>query len=111
MTDPVLTDLPGVLRNILHVLQEQPAAYRRFGVYWWPIKAMLRSRYTQDNLYLLGEYVDEGQAETLGDLGLADTLTQALALFSTNSRLADDRPWAQTGEGEPVAVWDEDAGF
>jgi hypothetical protein len=54
-----MIDPPVALRNTLHLLQQQPQRYKLFGVWWWPVKALLkRQGYTITDLYILGDYVD-----------------------------------------------------
>lgn len=100
------------MRNVLQLLQTEPAAYKRFGIYWYPVKALLRRYYTQDNLYLLGNYEDADGASRVPKLPLAELLAAAFEEYSQNTALADGQPGKVfDAEGEPYSIYDEDAGL
>jgi hypothetical protein len=42
------------LMGVVQMLQDNPAAYLGFGVYWWPVKRMLKEHFGTDVLYMLG---------------------------------------------------------
>lgn len=51
-------------RGIVQLLQQDPATYRAFGVYWWPLKRMLKEHYDTETLYFLGG-VDDPEVREL----------------------------------------------
>lgn len=57
---------PDALRQIatgtLQLLQADPRQYRTFGPYWPLMKSILKRFYTRDNLFLLGDHVDQDAA-------------------------------------------------
>lgn len=98
------------LRNILHVLQTNPQSYRNFGIYWWPVKALLRRQFGREQLYLLGDYVDEDGAARVPEAGLEETLRAALAEYGHNARYNLGRPTVFDADGSPYYIHDQDAG-
>jgi len=105
-------DVPTALRNVLQQIQMQPNRYRWFGIWWWPIKALLkRQGYTTTDLYMLGDYVDPITAEMVPPEGLQDTLRSAFAEFGRNARYPHSDGLVETPDGEMVMVHDEDAGL
>ena len=98
------------LRNILTVLQQDPFRYRWFGVWWWPVKALLKGAgYTRGNLYLLGDYVDRETAALVPPAGLQDTLRAALAEYGQNARYGRGGGRVESPDGEIVMILDSDA--
>jgi hypothetical protein len=107
-----MMDVHAALRNILQALQADPTRYKRFGIWWWPVKALLkRAGYGPENLYLLGSYVDPGTAALVPRLGLEDTMREALAEFGANSRYPREAGQVEGPDGEIVVIHDEDAGL
>lgn len=104
-------DVQAALSNVLLVLQEDPRRYRWFGIYWWPVKALLKGAgYTRENLFLLGDYQDADTAERVPDLGLHDTLTAALREYGHNARFPRSDGMVEDEDGSLVVIIDEDAG-
>lgn len=99
------------LRNILQMLQTEPARYRHFGVYWWPVKALLKHYYTTENLYLLGGYEDPDGVARLPDLGLEEMLGAAIEEYRANAMFNPGSARVVDPEGEAYTVYDEDAGL
>lgn len=53
--------LRQALRNIVQMLQIQPEHYRNFGIFWWPLKRILREHgYGPEHVWYLGDYQDPG---------------------------------------------------
>ncbi len=105
MTDPKMA-----LRNILATLQQEPSRYRLFGVYWWPVKRLLKAAgYTRENLYLLGDYDDPETAALVPPAGLQATLRAALAEYGENARYGRGGGWVEAPDGEIVQISDCDA--
>lgn len=103
-------EVATTLRNILHVLQTDARKYRCFGVYWWPVKALLKTAYGPEQLAMLGDYIDPlvpavDQAEP------AELLRLALEEFTMNDRYNLGRGECISPDGDPYTVYDEDAGI
>jgi hypothetical protein len=105
-------DVHATLRNVVQQLQDDPRRYRCFGIYWWPVKALLkRAGYGPDQLYMLGGYQDPDTAGLVPHLGLQDTMRAALAEYGQNLRFPHPDGMVEDADGEMVQLWDEDAGF
>lgn len=104
-------DVHATLRNVLQQLQEEPRRYRLFGIYWWPVKALLkRAGYGPDQLYLLGNYHDHATAALVPRMGLEETVRTALEEFAQNARYPHSDGQVEDTDGSMVTVLDEDAG-
>lgn len=97
--------------NTLQLLQADPKNYRKFGIYWYLVKALLKRYYTRDNLYLLGDYVDEAVTDRIPEgISLDDALLTALEEYQRNHAF-------QLGEnpvdpdGDQFVLLDPDAGM
>ena len=100
------------LQNVLLQLQQDPARYRLFGIYWWPIKALLKGvGYGRDQLYMLGDYQDPETATLIPPIGLQATLVAAFTEFGQNARYPRPDGRVEDPDGELVTVMDEDAGL
>ena len=100
------------LRNAMTLLQTDPTAYRRFGVWWWPIKRLLkRDGYTTDNLAALGDYFDPESAALVPREGLFETLGSAFEEYAFNARFPRANGMVEAPSGEIVRIWDQDAGL
>ncbi|HET8550880.1 MAG TPA: hypothetical protein VFM97_00200 [Gammaproteobacteria bacterium] len=104
-------DVREAMRNVLAVLQADPRHYRNFGVYWWPVKALLRRFYTRDNLYMLGMFEDPDVAALVPNLGLQDMLAAAFEEYEQNARLGLASAEVEAPNGETVTIYDPDAGL
>lgn len=102
-------DIEKAMRNTLAVLQADPARYRNFGVYWWPVKALLRRYYTKDNLYLLGTYEDPDGASRVPRVGLQEMLELAFEEYEKNARLGMGGNQVEDADGESYMIYDQDA--
>lgn len=103
-------DIQSALRNVLQILQTDPENYKKFGVYWWPIKALLKQYYNQDNLYMLGDYIDQDTAGMVPDVGLNDMLRLCFQAYQHNSSYGRGGGRVENPDGEIVIIFDEDAG-
>lgn len=103
--------IESTLRTILALLQERPERYRCFGVYWWPVKALLKRYYTQDNLYLLGSYEDRDTAARVPRVGLQELIAMALEEYNQNARYNLGRATVVDTDGAPCTIYDEDVGL
>jgi len=111
-THPMTIDHTAALRNVLQQLQAEPKRYKLFGIYWWPVKALLkRAGYGPDQLYMLGSYQDADTAAMVPKLGLQDTMELAFAEYGDNAAFPHSDGMVENTDGEMVLVIDEDAGF
>lgn len=110
VSEPAPIDVPAALRNILMVLQKQPVQYRNFGVWWWPVKRLMKTKYSAGHLFLLGGYEDPAARELTPELPPADMLRQALETYTMNRRYLLGSNRVQDLEGQPYLIVDDDAG-
>lgn len=104
-------DVRDALRNVVLLLQADPTGYRRFGIWWWPIKAVLRGAgYNQDHLFMLGQFNDAEQAAMVPRESLADTLRAAFTEYAKNTCYPHADGSVETPDGELVQITDPDAG-
>ncbi|WP_431860171.1 hypothetical protein [Azospirillum sp.] len=105
-------DVHAALRNVLQQLQADPQRYRWFGVWWWPVKALLkRAGYGPDQLYMLGSYQDPETAALVPSEGLEATLRAAFEEYGSNARFGRPGGRVEGPDGELVTIYDEDAGL
>jgi hypothetical protein len=105
-------DVPQALRNVVQMLQTDPKRYKYFGVWWWPVKALLkRAGYGPDQLYMLGSYQDANTAAMVPREGLEDTLRAAFTEYGHNARYGRSGGVVENPDGELVTIFDEDAGL
>lgn len=104
-------DPRAALRNTLQHLQANPARYRLFGIYWWPIKALLkRQGYGPEQSFLLGDYQDEETAALVPSMSLQDTMVAAFEEYGRNAAYPHPDGCVEDPDGQMVFVMDEDAG-
>lgn len=107
-----MIEVREALANVLHQLQGDPARYKLFGIWWWPVKQLLkRAGYDKNHLYLLGSYQDETVAELVPRLDLQGTMREALEEYNFNAKFARSGGRVETPDGEIVVLFDEDAGI
>jgi hypothetical protein len=94
----------------LQILQTKPERYREFGVYWWFIKDLLKEYYTQDNLYLLGNFTDPDINERLPDVSEEELIQLAIQEHQQNAAYNLGRNSVYDYNGEPYVIYDEDTG-
>ena len=105
-------EIQDALRNVLQQIQAEPKRYKLFGVYWWPMKALLRrAGYGQAQLYMLGTYQDGETAALVPPMSLPDTLEAAFAEYGQNARYPHGDGRVESPDGELVTIFDEDAGI
>lgn len=105
MIDPTTT-----LRTVLQHLQEDPLRYKLFGIWWWPIKALLkRAGYGPDQLYMLGSYQDPETAAMVPASDLQGTLRAALEEYQRNACYPHPGGIVENDDGELVEIYDADA--
>ncbi len=99
------------LHAIVRDLQVTPRRYRWFGVWWWPVKAMLRRAGMAPLIGPeLGTYMD---AEAVAALPRAlltpgHVLAEAAREYQFAARLDPGREWADTPAGDRVRIHDPD---
>lgn len=104
--------VPEVLRNIVRDLQTQPLRYRWFGVWWWPIKAMLiRAGHGPQLGAMLGPATDPAAIATLPRVGLSPgaVLAEGLAHYQFCARYDRAPQWVDAPDGDRVRIYDPDA--
>lgn len=107
-----MADPATAFRNVIQILQTAPGNYKRFGIYWWPVKKLLvASGYGPDQLYMLGRYQDVEQADLVPPMPLSDTLATAFGEYQFNATYPHADGRVETPDGELVTVFDEDAGL
>lgn len=107
-----MTDPAQAFRNIVQQLQVDPGRYKLFGIYWWPVKALLkRAGYGPDQLYMLGSYQDPETAALVPAMTLAETLKAAFLEYGQNARYPRESGHVEGPDGEVVVIYDEDAGL
>lgn len=104
-------EIEQTMRNVLDILQTDPARYRNFGIYWWPVKALLKRYYTRDHLYLLGDYEDPDGASRVPRVPLQEMLQRAFQEYAQNARFNLGRNIVSDAADEPYRIYDEDAGI
>ena len=102
-------DIDKCLMKILQILQQNPASYRAFGIYWWPIKALLKQKYTKDNLYMLGNYEDPDGVSRVPSVDVVEMIELALSEYSTNISFGLGSNQVTDTEGDPYTIYDQDA--
>lgn len=97
--------------SVMRILQADPRNYKRFGVYWYLIKALLKRFYTRDNLYLLGDYLDETVTDRIpAGMTLDAALIEAVEEYQRNLVFGlGDNP--VDPDGEQFVLLDADAGL
>lgn len=102
--------VPEVLRAIVRDLQVNPTRYRWFGVWWWPIKAMLIRAGHQPLLgALLGPALDPTAIATLpADLSPGRVLAAGLRDYQWHARFDRTPSWVDAPNGDRVAIYDPD---
>ena len=107
-----MADPATAFRDVIQILQTTPKNYKRFGIYWWPMKKLLiASGYGPDQLYMLGGYQDVEQANQVPAMPLPETLETAFGEYEFNAIYPYPDNRVETPDGEFVTVFDEDAGL
>jgi hypothetical protein len=101
--------VPAALRNCVLLLQQRPTNYRRFGIYWWHVKACLKEAgYTSEHVYMLGDYVDPFTSAMVVETSTIRSLELEEYGFNARYPHADGR--VECPNGELVTIYDCDAG-
>jgi hypothetical protein len=109
--DEPQVDVNQAFYNIVSQLQAKPETYKAFGVYWWPVKALLKAAgYGKDQLYYLGDYSDPETSSLVPKMDLQATLRLALEEYSWNLTFPHANDQVEAPDGELVTIWDADAG-
>lgn len=98
--------------SILALLQADPSRYVSFGPYWPLVKAMLKQRYTKDNLSLLGDHIDrEAAARMPPHADLAEALQAAIEHYRNHQAYGlGRRDFVDERTGDAWELRDPDAG-
>ena len=111
MTETEPPDTVKFINSVYQLLNENPRRYRNFGVYWFFVKALLKRQYTQDQLYLLGDYTDPEISAHMPAASAADTLSAAIETYRYNAMNNMGRAEVLAPDDEYVIIYDQDAGF
>ena len=111
-------DLNRALTNIVNELQGSKVAYRRFGIYWWPLKLVLQHMGLFPQVAALASippgrepYMDAEQRADVPPAGLQATVQAALAEYSFNMQFGRPNGQVETPDGEVVTIYDPDMGI
>lgn len=105
-----MIELKKLANSVLQLLQDDPRRYRNFGVYWYLVKEVLKRYYTQDNLYLLGNYVDENIVGHVPDHdSLQDALAAAIETYNQNASFNLGSAQIALPDGGTALLLDRDA--
>jgi len=95
-------------RTMVGIMQAEPLAYKRFGPYWWPVKALLKSEgYDRAQLSILGDYEDTDVAAQVPEKTLHAILKQAVDEY--NQTVYTGIMASAGPGGETYIVRDEDS--
>jgi hypothetical protein len=98
--------------STLQLLQQDPRRYRCFGVYWYLVKALMKRFYTQDNLHLLGDYMDQSVIDRMPPhADLHEALAAAIEEYRQNASFNLGSNVVTDPEGEQFTLVDTDAGI
>lgn len=98
--------------STLQLLQADPSKYVNFGMYWYLIKAVMKRFYTQDNLYLLGEFVDQDVVARMpAHASLDEALVAAAEEYQQNAMFNLGSNVVTDADGEAFTLIDQDAGL
>ena len=95
--------------SLLAILQKNPARYKTFGIWWWPVKAVMRHYYGRDHLYLLGHYEDPDGSRRVPKLPLQETLARAIEEHRRNSQEGSVDGRVVDDSSDLYTLHDEDA--
>lgn len=103
-------EMREALRNVAALLQRDPMAYKRFGIWWWAVKRLLRAAgHTRAERSILGAYEDREQAAMI-PLDTPDAvLAAALEEQAFDARWGCPDGQVETPDGEVVTIRDMDA--
>lgn len=96
--------------STLQLLQNDPSKYKLFGAYWYLVKGVLKHFYTKDNLFMLGEYVDQSVIDRMPEQeNLTDALVSAAEEFQHNVMFGLPSGKLEDKDGEIFTFTDTDA--
>lgn len=106
-----MMDIKKFADSTVALLSERPERYKNFGPYWFLVKEVLKRFYTKDNLYLLGGYRDQSIIDLMPKHeSLPDAIEAAVETYRANAMYGLGRVKVGEGDGDPVELFDEDAG-
>lgn len=103
--------VPDALVAIVRDLQTNPLRYRWWGVWWWPIKAMLiRAGHGPLLGPMLGPAMDPAAIATLPREGLTPgrVIAQGIANYQLCARFDRTPEWADAPNGDRIRIYDPD---
>jgi hypothetical protein len=104
-----MIDPKQLAASTLQLLQADPRRYKNFGVYWYFIKALMKHYYTKDNLYLLGDFVDQTVTDRMPkEQSLEESLDAAIEEYQQNFRFRMGKNPIDP-DGEEFVLFDQDA--
>ena len=109
--DPIPPEgVAEVLANVVRDLQDRPGRYRCWGVWWWPLKAMLLRAGLAPQVRGLGRYMDPEAIATLPreDLSPGRVLAEGLRHYQWAVRLAPMAEWTDAPNGDRIRIHDPD---
>lgn len=96
--------------NARTILLEDRSSWRNFGQYWFLVKALLRKRFSQEELPL-GPFVDESVVNRMPfDRDLPHLLALAGEEYTFNATLGAGRKTFEDSEGQSFILVDPDMG-
>lgn len=106
-----MIDPKTLAASTLQLLQSDPANYRKFGVHWYFIKALLKRFYTVENLYLLGSYEDPTVVARMpAHASLDEALAAAVEEYRQNASFGLGSNVVTDEDGDAFTLIDPDAG-
>ncbi|MFI5023849.1 MAG: hypothetical protein ACHQRJ_19635 [Alphaproteobacteria bacterium] len=98
-------------KSVRTLLTEDRCRYRNFGMYWYFVKALLKTKFNKDDLYLLGDHEDPSVIARMPQgISAADTLVAAVEEYRHNAMFNLGRNVVVDDDGEQFTLLDPDAG-
>ena len=98
--------------STLELLQADPRNYRNFGTHWYFVKALMKRFYTVDNLYMLGDYVDQSVIDRMPPAtDLQAALAGAISEYQQNACFSLGAVELTDDDGDKFTLIDPDAGL
>nr|CAB4128749.1 hypothetical protein UFOVP114_71 [uncultured Caudovirales phage] len=96
-------------RNVVTLLQSDPLAYRRFGVWWYHVKKQLKRHGFDDKMLAhLGNYTDAAATAHYKGLSEQDLDDQAFDAQAAQQFEGASSGWGFSPDGEQYHLLDED---
>lgn len=105
---------PYIHRTVLQIgpmLEDNPAMYKTFGVYWWAIKSALHKYYGNRSAWFMGPATDDLMMRRAWHGDLFRTVVAGAYFHSTQlSEVSDHEYTDDKGVDHPYTLFDADAG-